>query len=559
MKIETKNRPRFSPIRNLTPERLTQMLDAFEQGYLAEAALTWDTIEKRDDTIKSVSPKRKKAIARHGWEVIVLPNLPCEQQPEALRHKEALEYFYTNLRCSHALDGNERGGFKLLVRQMMDAVGKRYAVHEVVWRVENKAEGRGMTDERGMRDEARVTNSSLNLHPSSFEFRVTAELRFVPLWFFENTTGELRLTKAPYYFGQGNSEALRPGAWMITAGEGLMTACSIAWMYKNLPLQDWLDFSHRYGHPALVAATTAARNSTEWIELERVMEDFLSQLSAMTTAGEQIKLVDLKGGGELPYERLISRMDRLITALWRGADLSTLSREQGYGASLQAGESDILEQDDAEMISETLQTYLDRYVIEYLFGKGVRPLAAVTMLLETLHPLVAGLGTDPILAAQRAKVVASQTLSSQTPLSGSSRLSPSTASTPFSKTCQRSVTYVLNLMCYPCIEPGPAEGRKSPGFDSRTSFLKRRRRCQPIHPSPLNLHPFLCRWRMRYSRCRPCCGRGTSGYRRCICSLRIHGRSGDRNRTGLKMRSALCATRSSGWRTAALRLCWTTR
>ena len=26
---------------------------------------------------------------------------------------------------------------------------------------------------------------------------------------------------------------------------------------------------------------------------------------------------------------------------------------------------------------ETLQTYLDRYVIEYLFGKGVRPLAAV--------------------------------------------------------------------------------------------------------------------------------------------------------------------------------------
>jgi len=130
-------RPRFAPIRNLTPDKLVRILDAFEQGYLAEAALTWETIEKRDETIKSVAPKRKKAIARHGWEVIVLPNLPCEAQAEALRHKAALEYFYTNLTCSNALDANERGGFKLLIRQMMDATGKRYAVHEIVWKLES--------------------------------------------------------------------------------------------------------------------------------------------------------------------------------------------------------------------------------------------------------------------------------------------------------------------------------------------------------------------------------------------------------------------------------------
>jgi hypothetical protein len=203
---------------------------------------------------------------------------------------------------------------------------------------------------------------------------------------------------------------LQPGAWMITAGEGLMTACSIAWMYKNLPLQDWLDFSHRYGHPALVAATSAARNSTEWLELEKVMEDFLSQLSAMTTAGEQIKLVDLKGGGDLPYERLISRMDRLITALWRGADLSTLSREQGYGASLQAGESDILEQDDAEMISETLQTYLDRHVIEYLFGKGVKPLAAVKILVTPKQSTPQDLQIDEFLISHGARLAINDTL-----------------------------------------------------------------------------------------------------------------------------------------------------
>jgi phage gp29-like protein len=159
MKIETKNRPRFSPIRNLTPERLTQMLDAFEQGYLAEAALTWDTIEKRDDTIKSVAPKRKKAIARHGWEVIVSPNLPCDKQAEALKHKEALEYFYTNRTCSHALDGNERGGFKLMVRQMMDAIGKRYAVHEILWKSEGVRDAVGGAEFLAVR--ARIPQSGL--------------------------------------------------------------------------------------------------------------------------------------------------------------------------------------------------------------------------------------------------------------------------------------------------------------------------------------------------------------------------------------------------------------
>jgi hypothetical protein len=81
---------------------------------------------------------------------------------------------------THAIDGNEVGGFKLLVRQMMDAIGKRFAVHEIVWKP--SPEG------------------------------LTAELRFVPLWFFENTTGKLRFLKQPY--GLEGVE-LQEGAWMV--------------------------------------------------------------------------------------------------------------------------------------------------------------------------------------------------------------------------------------------------------------------------------------------------------------------------------------------------------
>jgi len=65
-------------------------------------------------------------------------------------------------------------------------------------------------------------------------------------------------------------------------------------------------------------------------------------------------------------------MDRALASLWRGSDLSTLSGDRA-GASLQGDESNILLEDDAAMISETLQLYIDRWVIWQKFG--VRPLA----------------------------------------------------------------------------------------------------------------------------------------------------------------------------------------
>ena len=61
-------------------------------------------------------------------------------------------------------------------------------------------------------------------------------------------------------------------------------------------------------------------------------------------------------------------MDRAIIALWRGADLSTLSKNNATGASIQSSETHLIEEDDAALISETLHTQLDRIVINYLFG-----------------------------------------------------------------------------------------------------------------------------------------------------------------------------------------------
>ncbi len=261
--------------------------------------------------------------------------LTSESSPEAEEQREALEFFYSHLTSTSALEQNHRGGFSLLVEQMMDAVGKRYALHEIVW---EPAGGK----------------------------RLTATFRFAPLWFFENRLGRLR------FLASGNSSEgvdLEEDSWLVTAGEGLMEACSVAYMYKNLPLRDWLIYSEGNGMPGVKGVTDALPGTPEWNQAKEAVEEFGSEFNALMNRGTEIEAIDLGGRGELPYPKLVERMDKALIALWRGADLSTLSATGGgVGASVQKSETALLEHHDALMISETLNTQVDRVILRHLFG-----------------------------------------------------------------------------------------------------------------------------------------------------------------------------------------------
>lgn len=347
-RVVVERRARFNPLRSLTPERLSRQLDAYAVGYLRDFAITAEKIEERDDVLKTVAAKRKKAVARRPWEILALNNSPQAQQ-----HKRALEYFYSHLTCTHATDENQQGSFQLLVRQMMDAVGKGYAVHEIVWKPGSSS-------------------------PSPLPVpSLTAEFRFVPLWFFENTTGQLRYLRANTDL---RGQALEPGGWMITTTDPLMPASAVAWMYKNLSLKDWVTYCERHGMPGIRGVTSAPRGSAEWNEMVEAVEHFACEFAAVMSDQERIEAIDLKGAGELPYPGLIERLDRALAALWRGSDLSTISRGEGLGASLQHSESILLEQDDGQLLSETFNLYVDRHVIRYLFGETTEPLAYLRIL-----------------------------------------------------------------------------------------------------------------------------------------------------------------------------------
>ena len=341
---------------------------------MAYAALVWDQMEKRDDVIRNVASKRKKALARFKRQ-----SFQREDSAEAEAHARALDDFYNHMTVVNALDQNETGGFPLLVRQMMDAVGKYYAVHEIVWQPGYGANGQGGDI-------------------------LTAELRFVPLWFFENRSGRLQFLKIP--LGGANGEALEEGGWMITKGDGLMEACSIAYMFKTMPLKDWVAYSDKYGTPGVLGQTNASKGSEAGEALKAAVAAFGQNWSGVVygddgTIKEPISLISARGEGTLPFPPLVERMDRALASLWRGCDLSTLSGDK-KGASVQEDESNILLEDDAAMVSETLNLYIDRWVIWQKFG--VRPLAYSRILVPESKNVSLDLKIDELLLKAGARL-----------------------------------------------------------------------------------------------------------------------------------------------------------
>src|SRR6185295_17625048 len=94
------------------------------------------------------------------------------------------------------------------------------------------------------------------------------------------------------------------------------------------------------------------------------------------------ELIEAKANAStLPFPALIERADRKIAALFRGADLSSMSSNsgEGTGASLQKDEEEILDRDDASIISETLNE-VERIVIAWHFGAGTEPLAGIKII-----------------------------------------------------------------------------------------------------------------------------------------------------------------------------------
>lgn len=332
-------REQANPLSAFGPDYLRSVLDEYRRGYIRRAAVLWDVMEEYDTTLGTVAEKRKGAVARLSWTINKV-----DDTPEAKRHAEVLTHFFNHITATDVLREDLRGGMPVLIKQMMDALSKGYAVHEIVWKWTPKG--------------------------------YTADCRFCPLWFFEATEGRLRYLPNS---GALTGEEMADGQWMVTVSKPLMVSCAVMYLFKRLPLGDWLVYCGQQGLPGFIGKTNAEPDSPEWDDFADALAALRDDLIALTSEGNAIDKIELGMSGTLPWEPLVKYADQQMTIRWRGADLSTISQKDNTGASLQQSESDILTDDDASMISDVLQKQLARRVLEYTFGRDVVPLAYIEL------------------------------------------------------------------------------------------------------------------------------------------------------------------------------------
>ena len=357
-----------NPIPQLTPKNLAAYLDSFARGYLRDTGILWNAIQWRDDRVAADAGKRCKSISRYGYAVEPADGSVTKSSKRAVqRHVDAITYALENLTALDVLDGSVRGGVTMLCRQMMRAIGMQYQVHELVWR----------TTPQG----------------------VTLQASAMPLWWFERTIGRLRFLQQDLAI---EGVDLEPDGWMVTRGDGLMAPTSVLYLFKRMSLTDWALYNGRVG-PGIHAKTSASKDSDQWRDLEDAVDGFDFDLKIVTGDGVSISPIEMALKGTLPWPQMYDAMVKAITILWRGGNLMTDSAGSAAGGeqkgvSLQGGESVLLEQDDAEMISDAINDYIVTPLIRFRFNE--EPLAWVQWNTAPRTDIAADRATDEFLAGR---------------------------------------------------------------------------------------------------------------------------------------------------------------
>lgn len=402
-------------LRYITPQLVTGWLEQFDRGWIRNLSVMIEQIIERDDILAIDVRKRLDAIASRAAAFQVVVDRDAPDKAEADKHAEALRFFYKNVIVTDATDLNVEGDIRMLAYQMTGALIYKYAFHEIVWRI----------SPRGL----------------------SADLKFVPSYFFETTRGVGRYTgpigglgqptlpqdpwKGPLGSPQPANEPrlkvapdvpewnTKEGQWLVSTAPGIGKALCILYIVKSMGIRDMVNYSGRFGVPIIHGSAPFAFGTPEWDDfinaLLRMSNDGVIATTKSAIAGMEsptVELIEAGTSGEIVPEKLVERCDRRMSSLILGADMRTMSRkQQGPGVSIQGDEADAMIEGDCEWLTATLRQKLDKRVIALVFGEGVEPMAHIeispradkslarelpidTFLLQSGFPMTVGQAAD---------------------------------------------------------------------------------------------------------------------------------------------------------------------
>ena len=345
----------------LTPVRLANLLMAAAEGDHNAYLTLAEEMEERDMHYASELGKRKLAVSR-------LP-ISVESYSDSAYDKKLADAIRSMIR---------RPGFRGLLKDSLDGLGKGFSATEIVW------------------------SHGQQWAPKSYEWR---DPRFFQ---FDQVSGkELRLRDEADLV---NGIELAPYKYIVHVPKiksgipirgGLARLAAWAYMCKAYTIKDWLAFAEVFGMPLRMGKYRSGADEADINVLKMAVANLGTDAAAVFPEGMTIEFQEAAKTGSAQFFKILAEyLDDQISKGILGQTASSSGTPGKLGnEELQAEVRDDIRDDDAEQLEETLQRDLIIPFIDLNYGpqenypclqlRAIKPenITALTAALKELVPL----------------------------------------------------------------------------------------------------------------------------------------------------------------------------
>lgn len=308
----------------------------------------YDELE-RDAHCYAELQKRKLAVVARPWQV--------DAASDAALDKDAADLVTRQLKALGKVIDDERQlitGFDQTTANFLDATLKGFAVGEVMW----EARGAELWASRVIpRDQRR------------FVFGEDLRLRMLTR---ENLMLGEELPARKFILHRFGAKDDAPH------GKGLGHILFWPVFFKRQDIGFWLVFADKFGSPTAVGKYPAGAKADEKRTLLQALGAIAQDAGIIVPEGMLIELLEAtRAGTTNTYETLARYMDEQISKAVLGGTVTTQAQSTGLGSGVANVQDDVrieIATADADLLSDTLNATLVRWIVEYNLPGATPPL-----------------------------------------------------------------------------------------------------------------------------------------------------------------------------------------
>ena len=323
------------PSNGLTPERLAAIFREADAGDVLRQMELFEEMEEKDPHLFSQLQTRKNAVTGLDFEII-----PFGDDPQDREIAEFVE---------EQLNGIE--SFEDVETDLLDAIGKGFAVSEIMWGFDG---GRTVVKDIRYRYPKRFFWDAVD---DSFKVRTPSD------------PAGIQLPVNKFIVHRYKARSGHPSR------AGILRV--VAWMYlfKNYDVKDWVAFAEVFGLPLRLGKYQPGASEADKLALMQALVQIGADAAGMVPDGTSIEFIttESKSSSSDLYERLARYCDEQMSKAVLG---QTLTSDSGGGSFAQSKTHNEVRHDltvaDCKALASTLRRDLIRPLVLFNFGDDRR-------------------------------------------------------------------------------------------------------------------------------------------------------------------------------------------